>query len=68
MVKKIIPGASVKYNYGNDGRDDSYRIYYYCPKCWKPLSKYEIACDECGTFFDWSKTASIEIIRKVVWN
>ena len=27
----------------------------------------ETACTDCGTFFDWSKLASIQIVRKVVW-
>ena len=67
MVEKIRPDAEVRYDYGNDGRDERYYISYHCPKCGRSLSKGDIACDECGIFFDWSKTAGIEIIRKVVW-
>lgn len=67
-VEKIRPDAEVRYDYGNDGRDGRYYISYCCPKCGRLLFKGDIACDRCGTFFDWSKTASIEIIRKVMWN
>ena len=68
MVDKIRPNASVAYSYGNDGRDDHYYVSYSCPKCGKRLVNYEIACDECGTFFDWTHTAHIEIRREIVWN
>ncbi len=68
MIEKIRPDAEIRYEFGNDGRDAHYYISYRCPICGKSLSEGEIACDSCVTFFDWSKTASIEIIRKVVWN
>jgi len=67
MMKKVRPNAEVKYSSGNDGRDEYYYIQYCCPVCGKNISKHETACDLCGTFFDWSKVATIEIVRNIVW-
>ena len=66
-VKKIRPMARVEYDYGNDGRDGKYYVQYYCPKCGKKIEFGDIACDECGTFFDWSQKALIKVIREVEW-
>lgn len=67
MVDKVRPFASVGYSYGNDGRDDHYYVKYSCPKCFKNLQEGVIACDECGTFFDWKQEAHIEVRREIVW-
>lgn len=66
-INKIRPEATVKFNYGTDGRDFCYYISFRCPKCNKFIREKDIACTECGTFFDWSKQARIEVVRTVVW-
>ena len=66
-AKKVRPAASVELSYGNDGRDCHYYVAYKCPTCGKSTIKGTVACDRCGTFFDWSKKASIKVIRKVEW-
>ena len=67
MVDKIRPNAMKYWNDGNDGRDGRWDIQYYCPKCCKTLRENDIACDTCGTFFDWSKKAKIKIIYDIEW-
>lgn len=66
-VTKVRPDAKVIYDYGCDGRDGHYDIDYSCPKCKKNILKKDIACQECGTFFDWSKKATIKIIPIIEW-
>lgn len=66
-MNEARPDASVELDYGNDGRDCRYYIAYKCPKCGKSTYEGVVACDRCGTFFDWSKKASIKVIRKVEW-
>lgn len=66
-MNKIRPNASVEFSYGEDGRDCYHYIRYKCPNCNKGIREKDIACTECGTFFDWSKRASIQIVREVVW-
>ena len=66
-TKKVRPAASVELDYGNDGRDCRYYVAYKCPTCGKSMYEGTVACDRCGTFFDWSKKASIKEIRKIEW-
>jgi len=66
-AKKVRPAASVELDYGNDGRDCRYYVAYKCPTCGKSTIEGTVACDRCGTFFDWSKKASIKEIRKIEW-
>ena len=66
-LKKVRALAEERYSSGNDGRDGRWVIDYSCPNCRKPINKGEIACDRCGTFFDWSKTAHIRMIPEIVW-
>lgn len=66
-VNKIRPNATIKYNYGTDGRDGYDYISYSCPVCTKNIKKKDIACTECGTFFDWTKTAKIKTVQTVEW-
>lgn len=66
-MNKIRPEATVNYSYGEDGRDCHYYISFSCSHCNKKIKEKDIACTECGTFFDWSKKAKIEVVRKVVW-
>ena len=66
-VIKRKPMARVEYSYGNDGRDGEYYVQYSCPKCGKKIRFEDIACDECGTFFDWSQKARIKVVREVEW-
>lgn len=67
-VEKIKPNAEIKFSFGNDGRDGGNYIAYSCPKCGKHIRENDIACDECGSFFDWSKRAHIRVIREVEWH
>ena len=64
---KIRPCAERRYSSGNDGRDEHYYIRYSCPKCSKIIGEGDIACEKCGTFFDWSKKAYIETKQFVRW-
>lgn len=66
-MKKIRPDASAEFTYGIDGRDSHFFISFKCPKCGKSIREKDIACTECGTFFDWSKKARIKIVRTVEW-
>ena len=66
-MDKIRPNATIEYSYGVDGRDFHYYISYKCPSCNKNIKEKDIACTECGIFFDWSKRATIKIIRTVEW-
>lgn len=66
-MNKILPNATVEFSYGQDGRDCYHYISYKCPICNRNIREKDIACTECGTFFDWSKSARIKTIRTVVW-
>lgn len=57
MTDKIRPIAMVEYSEENDERDDYHYIAYYCPICRIRTWGYEkvTACNNCGTFYDWSK-------------
>lgn len=67
MVTKVKPQADIVHSDGNDGRDSYDYIQYYCPKCHKMLCENDIACDTCGTFFDWSSKAHLRTVQIVVW-
>ena len=67
MVEKIRPRAFIEYSCGNDGRDEYEYIEFRCPGCNKKIFKGDIACDECGTFMDWSQKARIKTIKQIVW-
>lgn len=67
MVEKIKPDAEIRFSYGNDGRDAYYYVGYSCPKCHKKINLGDMACDECGSFFDWNKKAEIVIRREIIW-
>lgn len=66
-MNKIRPCAKIVYDGGNDGRDDTIRIGYACPKCNKPIRRGDIACDKCGTFMDWSEKAYVKTVYKIEW-
>ena len=67
MVDKVRPDATNYWNNGNDGRDGYWDIKYSCPKCCKTLRENDMACDTCGTFFDWSKKARVKVIYDIEW-
>lgn len=68
MIEKIRPSARVEHDYGMDGRSGlKRRVVYFCPKCVKFIRENDMACDNCGTFFDWSKKAEIEIREEIIW-
>ena len=67
VPQKVRPSAEKSYSYGNDGRDARWIVNYSCPNCDKPISKFDIACDRCGTFFDWRQTAHIRMNPEIVW-
>lgn len=70
MVHKIRPLAAVNEHYNADGWNSWYDIDYQCPVCGRNLMGYgkEIACDQCGTFFDWgTKRPKIKVTRTVEW-
>jgi hypothetical protein len=66
-IKKVRALAEKRYSSGNDGRDSRWVVDYYCPNCRKAIRKGDIACDRCGLFFDWKKTASIRMNPEIVW-
>ena len=63
MIEKIRPIAKAEHNEGIDGWDAHYEVVYYCPTCKRKIGHYhaETACDQCGTFYDWSKKANIKV-------
>lgn len=67
MVEKIRPNAKAEWTDGNDGRDGHYYVEYSCPKCHRRIFTDEMACDNCGTFFDWSKHARLQVEYSAVW-
>lgn len=66
-TSKVRPSAEMRYSYGNDSRDDRWVVDYSCPNCEKAIRKGDIACDRCGTFFDWEKIARIRMNPEIVW-
>lgn len=67
MIEKIRPNAEPHFNDGNDGRDAYWCVNYTCPKCGVRIVRYIMACDQCGTFFDWSKIANVRVVPEIVW-
>ena len=71
-VIKIRPKAELYHSEGNDGWDAYDGIRYRCPTCNRligPYYKYETACDQCGTFYDWGNgPARIVITKSVQWD
>lgn len=61
MVEKIRPAAVPVKGY------TWWDVSYKCPKCGKGISEHEKACDNCGTFFDWTKTAKVRLVPEVYW-
>ena len=71
MAGKIRPITSIKWDNGNDGRDEGYYIHYSCPKCGRgiPYYKSDTACDKCGTIYYWGTSLpEIKIIRSIEWS
>ncbi len=71
MVIKIRPKAELYHNNGNDGWDAHDDIRYRCPTCNRLIGSYraEIACDQCGTFYDWGdRPARIVVTKSVQWD
>lgn len=66
-IKKVKPSAKVRYSSGIDGRESKWYIDYSCSNCGKQILEGDIACDRCGTFFDWSKKARIRMNPDIVW-
>ena len=66
-LKKVRPLAEARYSSGIDGRESKWYIDYSCPNCGKKIVTDDIACDRCGTFFDWRKAAHIRMNPDIVW-
>ena len=66
-IEKVMPNAKAMYSDGIDGRDAHWYIDYSCSRCGKDIRKGDIACDKCGTFFDWQKTVHIRMNPEIVW-
>ena len=67
MVEKVRARVTLEWSDGNDGRDGHYFVKYWCSQCNKSIKEDDIACDVCGTFFDWSKKAKIVVHRDIEW-
>lgn len=69
MIEKKRPKAKIAKKYNADGRGSWYEIDYFCPTCGQMIREFncENACDNCGTFYDWSKEAKIHIERSIIW-
>lgn len=67
-VKKLRPRTEIHEYLDMEFKLSSYGIDYYCPICEKRIPSYksDIACDKCGTFFDWGEHEPT-ITRTVVW-
>lgn len=64
---KVRPSARAVWSEGNDGWDARYKVGYMCPTCSNTINERDIACDECGTFFDWSKKAVVNLVPQIEW-
>ena len=64
---KVRPNARVVFSSGIDGRDSHYYIQYSCSGCGRDIRQGDIACDNCGTFHDWSQKAEYVLKREIVW-
>ena len=67
MGMKIRPDAEIYRASDSDGWHEWDEIRYRCPKCNRIIQKQEVACVDCEVFFDWSKTASIKVIKEIYW-
>ena len=71
MIKKIRPMAKLAQRSDSDGWHSLWDIDYFCPVCHRKIRDYksDVACDECGTFYDW-RSSSPEVITKneLVWD
>lgn len=67
MVEKIRPAAVPVQRSDEDGHHIWWGVSYKCPKCGNGISEHEKACDNCGTFFDWTKTARVRLVPEVYW-
>ena len=70
MVEKIRPNAIIVTESNDDGWRTWKAVEYHCPTCNHKIRGYmkETACDQCGTFYDWSKEAKIETIYQIKWS
>ena len=66
-IVKVRPDAQIGYSDGIDGRNPHYYVSYYCPNCRKYLNENDIACDQCGTFFDWTMRARVRLEPVLDW-
>lgn len=70
MIKKIRPLTELAKRSDSDGRSSWWDIDYFCPVCHRKIRDYksDVACDECGTFYDWgSEKPKILTKREIVW-
>lgn len=69
MIEKIRPTAKVVEKMNDDGWRTWHEAEYHCPTCGRKIRGYmeETACDECGTFYDWSKKAEVEKVYQIKW-
>ena len=58
MVEKIKPTSEIHESFRDDGRGPrTVSLIFYCPTCGRYIGswKKEVACDKCGTFYDWGE-------------
>lgn len=72
MINKIRPHAYIREHYGEDGREPRQtQIVYRCPVCNRYIGltwKKDVACDECGTFYDWgNREPHIRVTETIEW-
>lgn len=70
MIEKVRPFAEIVECCDSDGRHSWEEIEYRCPTCKRIINHHvnDVACDKCGTFYDWSKTAKIRTVESIVWS
>lgn len=66
-ITKVRPAAQIEYSDGIDGRNPHHYVSYHCPNCHKYLKELDVACDQCGTFFDWTMKASVRLEPVLDW-
>jgi hypothetical protein len=66
-MAKIRPYAEMYKNRDEDGWHEWDDIRYECPSCHKIIEEGDIGCTDCEVFFDWSKKAKIQTVKKIVW-
>lgn len=59
---RVIPITEMSYSH----EDEQWIKTYECPACKDPISKGDVACCTCGSFFDWNKSVHVRLIPAII--